>query len=155
MNNMSAISESKERSFGHYPTLDGVSGLAILMVLVFHFYQEMPAMNLPHWPTQVLRLLSIGFHPFIYGWLRGNFYEASWSPLRGHLGLSVLADFLLLISATIVVCWFSWMLFERRLLALKERIPYQPGVPVLRRQETPTATGELDHVGSRRIQVHL
>src|SRR2546425_9903787 len=53
-------SQSADRTFGHYPTLDGVRGLAIMMVLVFHFSQGMPALNLSHWATQGVRLLSIG-----------------------------------------------------------------------------------------------
>ena len=44
----------------HLPALDGVRALAVLAVLVFHFWQRQPPMQLPHAVQSSLRLLSIG-----------------------------------------------------------------------------------------------
>lgn len=66
------------------------------------------------------------FHPFLFGWLWRITTRPDWSPLRGHPFLSTVLDFVIAVGATLLAAWLSWILFESRILKLKERFEYQP-----------------------------
>lgn len=76
------------------------------------------------------------FHPWVCGWLGRISTRPAWSPLKGHVILSTLADFALMVGATILAAWLSWVLFENPILKLKEKFEYEP---VLRPSQSETA----------------
>jgi peptidoglycan/LPS O-acetylase OafA/YrhL len=65
------------------------------------------------------------FHPWICGWLWKISTRPNWSPLKHHLLLANLIDFSLVLGTTVLVAWLSWIVFESRILRLKNRFEYQ------------------------------
>jgi peptidoglycan/LPS O-acetylase OafA/YrhL len=65
------------------------------------------------------------FHPFIYLWIMGRFYNAGWSPVRGRFAPALIIEFVLALTLTVVVSWFSWVALEHPLVKLKRRFQYE------------------------------
>jgi peptidoglycan/LPS O-acetylase OafA/YrhL len=80
------------------------------------------------------------FHPFIYAMVLGRLYRSAWSPLRGMLWPSLILEFVLAASLTVLASRLSWAAFEQPLLKLKDRFRYESGG--MPRKERATEAGK-------------
>ena len=129
-------------SLGSFFAFSG-SGTAVLQITKFLMFDLLCALFLvlslsqsPRHPVPVLLKrgplrftgkISYGiyvFHPFIYGFMMGRLHGSMRNLFHGKLIAFVLADFALVVAATILVSWFSWVLLEQPLLSLKEQFAY-------------------------------
>ena len=103
----------------HIPELDGVRGIAVLGVVVMHFY-SLPLVAKAH---PVLRAPSRSLEA---GWISDG-----WHPIASrHQSLQFMLATLL--GGTLIsygLAWLSWHLLEVRVLSLKRHFPYRVNVP--------------------------